>query len=93
MAFFSESPSYRVTETQAPVVGRQAVADKIQSFLENVTEFEVHESWARGPMVINERTDYFSGGRLKFWRGVGVFMVKDGKIAEWCDYTIEMQLA
>jgi limonene-1,2-epoxide hydrolase len=92
MAFFSDAPAYRVTEAQAAVTGRQAVSDKIAPFLDNVVKFEVHESWARGPMVINERTDHFTG-RLKFWRGVGVFMIKDGKIAEWSDYTIELRRA
>lgn len=26
------------------------------------------------------------------WEGVGVFFVKDGKIKEWSDYTIRMEL-
>ena len=92
MAFFSAEPAYRQTELQAPAAGRQAVNDKIDAFLKDVVKFEVHDSWARGPMVINERTDYFTG-RLKFWHGVGVFLIKDGKIVEWYDYTIERQLA
>jgi limonene-1,2-epoxide hydrolase len=92
MAFFSDNPAYRQTEAQAPATGRQGVTDKIDAFLKSVVKFEVHDSWARGPMVINERTDYFTG-RLKFWRGVGVFLIKDGKIVEWYDYTIERQLA
>jgi limonene-1,2-epoxide hydrolase len=40
-------------------------------------------------MVVNERTDYFDSPRLKRWRGVGVFLVRDGKIVEWQDFTIE----
>jgi limonene-1,2-epoxide hydrolase len=93
MAFFSDNPAYRQTETQPPTVGRDAVTAKIDGFLKSVVKFEVHDSWARGPMVINERTDVFSGGRLKSWRGVGVFLVKDGKIVEWDDYTIERVLS
>jgi limonene-1,2-epoxide hydrolase len=93
MAFFSDNPAYRQTETQAPATGRQGVTDKIAGFVKNVTRFEVHDSWARGPMVINERTDYFTGLSLKAWRGVGVFLVKDGKIVEWYDYTIARQTA
>lgn len=89
MAFFSDNPSYRQTELQAPAVGRQAVAEKIAGGVKVATKFEVHESWARGPMVINERTDYFDSPRLKRWHGVGVFMVKDGKIVEWQDFTID----
>ncbi|MGZ3398315.1 MAG: nuclear transport factor 2 family protein [Caulobacteraceae bacterium] len=89
MAFFSDNPSYRQTELQAPAVGRQAVAEKIAGGVKVATKFEIHESWARGPMVINERTDYFDSPRLKRWRGVGVFLIKDGKIVEWQDFTIE----
>jgi limonene-1,2-epoxide hydrolase len=89
MAFFSDNPSYRQTEQQAPAVGRQAVAEKIAGGVKVATRFEVHESWARGPMVINERTDYFDSPRLKRWHGVGVFLVKDGKIVEWQDFTID----
>jgi len=89
MAFFSDNPSYRQTELQAPAVGRQAVAEKVAGGVKVATKFEVHESWARGPMVINERTDYFDSPRLKRWHGVGVFLVKDGKIVEWQDFTID----
>lgn len=89
MAFFSDNPSYRQTEQQPPAVGRQAVAEKVSGGVKVATKFEVHESWARGPMVINERTDYFDSPRLKRWHGVGVFLVKDGKIVEWQDFTID----
>ena len=89
MAFFSDNPSYRQTELQAPAVGRQAVAEKVAGGVKVATKFQVHESWARGPMVINERTDYFDSPRLKRWHGVGVFLVKDGKIVEWQDFTID----
>ena len=65
------------------------MAEKIAGGVKVAIKFEVHESWARGPMVINERTDYFDSPRLKRWHGVGVFLVKDGKIVEWQDFTID----
>ena len=89
MSFFGANPSYRQTEAQPPAVGPDAVREKFTGMVKVVTKFEVHESWARGPMVINERTDYFDSPRLKRWHGVGVFMVKDGKILEWQDFTID----
>lgn len=89
MGFFTDNPAYRQTELQAPAVGRQAVSEKVSASTKVAIKFEVLESWARGPMVINERIDYFDSPRLKRWHGVGVFMIKDGKIAEWYDYTIE----
>jgi limonene-1,2-epoxide hydrolase len=91
MAFFADAGAYRMTETMEPAKGREAVAARIKGILNQVVKFEVLETFARGPMVINERIDRFSGGQLKTWRGVGVFFLKDGKIVEWYDYTIAME--
>jgi limonene-1,2-epoxide hydrolase len=88
MSFFAENCAYRVTETMEPNKGRQAVTDRIKSFLNSVQGFEVIETFAKGPMVFNERRDHFTGGPLKMWHGVGVFFLNDGKIVEWYDYTI-----
>ena len=88
VSFFAEDGAYRVTETSQPAKGREAVVARIKGFLDQVQRFEVLDTFARGPMVINERVDRFSGGRLKSWHGVGVFFLKDGKIVEWYDYTI-----
>jgi limonene-1,2-epoxide hydrolase len=93
MAFFADNCAYRVNETQEPYKGRPAVTDRIQSFLGRVQKFDVLESFARGPMVFNERKDSFTSGPLKMWHGVGVFFLKDGKIVEWYDYTIALERA
>jgi limonene-1,2-epoxide hydrolase len=94
MSFFAENCSYRITETQEPIKGKQAVKDRIQSFLSSVEKFEVNETFAKGPMVFNERHDHFlKGGPLKMWHGVGVFFLKGGKIVEWSDYTISLDRA
>jgi limonene-1,2-epoxide hydrolase len=93
MAFFAENCAYRVTETQEPNKGRQAVTDRIRGFLDRVERFEVIESLAKGPMVFNERKDFFTSGPLKMWHGVGVFFLKEGKIVEWYDYTISAERA
>jgi limonene-1,2-epoxide hydrolase len=55
--------------------------------------FESLDTFARGPIVVNERIDRFSNFSLKSWRGVGVFFLKDGKIVEWYDYTIVSERA
>jgi limonene-1,2-epoxide hydrolase len=91
MSFFAEDCAYRMSETQQPNKGRQAVVDRIKSFLDSVQGFEVIETFAKGPMVFNERHDHFQGGPLKMWHGVGVFFLKGGKIVEWYDYTISME--
>ena len=90
MAFFPDNGAYRMTETTEPAKGRDAVTARVKSIIDRVVEFKVLDTFARGPMVINERIDSFSGGPLKAWHGVGVFFVKDGKIVEWYDYTISM---
>jgi len=93
MSFFADNGSYRVTETQEPAKGKQAVNDRIKTYLNRVDKFEVFDTFARGPMVINERTDRFTGGALRAWHGVGVFFLKAGKIVEWYDYTISTDRA
>ena len=91
MSFFADNSAYRVSETQEPNKGKQAVSDRIKSFLDRVEKFEVLDTLAKGPMVFNERIDHFTGGPLKSWHGVGVFFLKDGKIVEWYDYTIKLE--
>ena len=93
MAFFADDGAYRMTETAELADGRDAVATRIQTIINNVDRFEVLDTFARGPMVINERIDYFSDFALKSWHGVGVFFIRDGKIVDWYDYSIAMQRA
>jgi limonene-1,2-epoxide hydrolase len=88
MSFFADQCSYRLTETREPAKGRDAVKAQIANFLDGVQEFKVLDTFAKGPMVFNERIDSFASGALKSWHGVGVFFLKDGKIVEWYDYTI-----
>ncbi len=93
MAFFADDGAYRMTETTPRADGRDAVAERIQTILNNVERFDVLVTFAGGPMVINERIDYFSDFSLKTWHGVGVFFIREGKIVDWYDYTIRMELA
>jgi len=93
MSFFADPCAYRMTETVEPAKGRQAVTDRITGIVDRVQRFEVLDTFAKGPMVINERIDHFNGGGLKSWHGVGVFFLKDGKIVEWYDYTIALERA
>ena len=90
MAFFADAGAYRMTETMEPAKGGAAVTASVKSIIDRVEGFEVLDTFARGPMVINERIDHFSNFALKSWHGVGVFFLKDGKIVEWYDYTISM---
>ena len=62
MAFFADNCAYRMTETMEPSKGREAVTSRVAGLAPGVQGFEVLDSWARGPMVINERIDRFSSG-------------------------------
>jgi limonene-1,2-epoxide hydrolase len=93
LSFFADNGSYRMTETMEPTKGREALVARVKSIIDNVTQFEILDTWARGPMVVNERIDHFTNFQLKTWHGVGVFLVKDGKIVEWYDYTISSERA
>jgi limonene-1,2-epoxide hydrolase len=93
LSFFADNGAYRMTETMEPVKGREALTARIKTIISNVDRFEILDTFARGPMVVNERIDRFSNFQLKSWHGVGVFFLKDGKIVEWYDYTITSERA
>ena len=93
MAFFADNGAYRMTETTELAKGREAVTARVKTIIDRVDRFEVLETFARGPMVINERIDRFSNFQLKSWHGVGVFFIQNGKIVDWYDYTIAMERA
>jgi limonene-1,2-epoxide hydrolase len=89
-SYLAPDCSYRITETAMPAVGAAAV-ERIKSYVERSSriEFKILDSWARGPMVINERVDSFTRPDASpAFHLVGVFHIKDGKIAEWTDYGI-----
>jgi limonene-1,2-epoxide hydrolase len=91
--YLSEDCVFRATETAPPIRGRQAIVDALQKMLGTASkaEFEVVQTFARGPIVVNERFDRFTTPeRTIDWQGVGVFVLRDSKIAEWSDFTIRM---
>jgi limonene-1,2-epoxide hydrolase len=91
--FLADDCSYRASETAAPVKGRQAIVDGLRKMLgpSQKAGFEIVQTFARGPMVVNERFDRFTlAARSIDWNGIGVFFVKNGLIQEWNDYTIRM---
>ena len=89
--FLANDCVYRATETAPPTTGRDAIIESLQQFASEATfcEFEVVDTFARGSIVVNERWDRFVLPTRKIeWHGVGVFYMKDGKIAEWSDFTV-----
>lgn len=89
--FLAADCVFRASETAPPLKGRQAIADGLRKMLgsPSAAEFEVVQTFARGPLVVNERFDRFTmPSRQVNWNGVGVFIVRNGLIAEWSDYAI-----
>ena len=94
MSFMADPCSYRVTEAMEPIKGFAAVKNQIMGLVKVADRFEMLDTFARGPMVFNERIDHFAPGFfMRSWHGVGVFFVKDGKIVEWQDFTISIEPA
>jgi limonene-1,2-epoxide hydrolase len=90
---FGGTGVYRMSETTPPVTGHAGTTERLGSWMQSSDRitFEVLETFAKGPMVINHRIDTFaSKTRPLTWEGVGVFFIKDGKIQEWQDYTIKV---
>jgi limonene-1,2-epoxide hydrolase len=92
--FLSDDCVFRASETAPPVKGREAIVESLKRMLATAqrAEIQVVQSFAKGPIVFNERFDRFTLGERKIdWHGVGVFFLKDEKIAEWSDFAIKDQ--
>lgn len=89
--FFADDVVYRMTETTPPIIGVDGVLEAYSRLNATSMEFNVLQTLAAGPIVINRRIDRFVSARPFTWEGIGVFFVKEGKIKEWSDYTIRME--
>ena len=93
LSFLSPDAAYRMTETTPPAVGPDAIRARLGGAVEGATSvtWEILETFAKGPMVMNHRIDRFVSPTRPFtWEGVGIFFIKNDKIAEWSDYTIRL---
>jgi limonene-1,2-epoxide hydrolase len=91
-AFFTEGAVYHNIPL-APVVGREAIANTIATFIRpgrpgiESIELRVINIAADGPVVMTERVDVFKlGGKTFELPVMGTFEVSDGKINAWRDY-------
>ena len=91
-AFFTDDAVYH-NIPQAPITGREAIADTIDSFIRpgppgiESIEFRLINIAANGPVVMTERVDVFTLSDKSFELPVmGIFEVSDGKIRAWRDY-------
>ena len=89
-SFLAPDCKFRPTQTTPMITGRDAIIEMLRGFADKASacEFEVVDSWARGPIVVNDRIDRFTLPDQSMDIPVaGVFHLIDGKIAEWSDYT------
>jgi limonene-1,2-epoxide hydrolase len=91
-AFFTDDAVYHNTP-MAPVIGREAIANNIASFIRpgapgiESIDFRVINIAANGPVVMTERVDVFKLPSKSFELPVmGIFEIHDGKIKAWRDY-------
>ena len=91
-AFFTDDAVYH-NIPQAPVRGREAIANLIDSFIRpgppgiESIEFRVINIAANGPIVMTERVDVFRVADKSFELQVmGTFEITDSKINAWRDY-------
>ena len=91
-AFFTADAVYH-NIPMAPVIGREAIANNIASFIRpgapgiEAIDFRVVNIAANGPVVMVERVDVFKLPNKSFELQVmGTFEIRDGKINAWRDY-------
>jgi limonene-1,2-epoxide hydrolase len=85
---------YRQSQDTPPVTGHQGLIDLMQPWIEssNAITYKVLETFARGPVVINHRIDiYHSDTNHLEWEGVGLFLIENGLIREWQDFTMRIK--
>ena len=88
-SFLAADCKFRGSQTLPMVEGSDAIVEFLKGFAGNATamSFEVFDTWARGPVVVNHRVDKFVLPENSIEATVvGVFYLVDGKIAEWTDY-------
>ena len=92
LTLLDEDVAYMVYEGGPVHVGHAAVEGAVRPFLAKYerVEFEIMRMSAIGSVVSHERTEHYygPGGSLDTrFHVVGLFVIKDGKIVLWRDYS------
>lgn len=93
LAFCADDIVYQMFDNAPLTKGKDAMRKQLTAFVGRMREirWEVFRSHAIGPIVINDRVDYFiaaAGGKDMVVPIVGVFWIVEGKIKHWYDYTL-----
>ena len=89
--YLTDDIVYQMFEGQPDIIGKEAFVQALDGFLKKLVEvnWETRRSYAIGDMVINERADHFVGeteDKSMHFDIIGIFRVRDGKIAVWRDF-------
>ncbi|HET6143621.1 MAG TPA: nuclear transport factor 2 family protein [Candidatus Acidoferrales bacterium] len=92
-AFFADDCAFRLRPTDiAPVRGFDVVQAAIRRGTANGQKIhhELLDRFAKGPIVVIEKLNQFiAAEKTRTSHVVAVFLMKDGKIAEWTEYFID----
>jgi len=91
--YLAEDIEYQMYEGRPDIVGHEQFKQELGGWLKGLQEvkWEIFKTYSVGELVINERIDHFiSDDPAKTFRLpiAGVFLVRDGKIKMWKDYSL-----
>ena len=91
--YLADNLIYQMFEKRPDLIGVEEFRREVGPFLKDLArvEWEILRTFTIGQVVINERVDHFvakPGGRSMHFPIVGLFVVKDGKIELWRDYSL-----
>ena len=91
--YLAEDIEYQMYEGRPDIVGHEQFKQELGDWLKGLQEvkWDILRSHAIGELVINERVDHFiSDDPAKTFRLpiAGVFLVREGKIKMWKDYSM-----
>ncbi len=91
--YLADDIVYQMFERRPDIIGRDAFVKELGGFLQNLkeVEWEILRTYSIGELVINDRIDHFIGEdekRSMHFSIAGYFLVRDGKIKIWKDYSL-----
>jgi limonene-1,2-epoxide hydrolase len=91
--FLADNATVSMEEDKPPVVGKPAYLAAMKAYAAQggTASIKAAHFFARGPVVVMHRTDviHVEGKPDASYELVGVFVVKNGKIAVWNDYMVK----
>lgn len=93
LEFCADDIVYQMFDNAPLTKGKDAMRKQLTAFVGRMREirWEIFRSHAMGPIVINDRVDYFlatPGGKDMIFPIVGVFWIVEGKIKLWYDFSL-----